>query len=111
MENIFEYENKLVEYAQSRLSELDFLTIQGTSIPKGGIFSFIIKNNMLHPHDIATIVDQKGVAVRAGHHCAQPLMDYLGLSATCRASFAIYNTEDDIEKLVDSLEYAIKLVS
>ena len=111
MENIFEYENKLVEYAQSRLSELDFLTIQGTSIPKGGIFSFIVKNNMLHPHDIATIVDQKGVAVRAGHHCAQPLMDYLGLSATCRASFAIYNTEDDIEKLVDSLEYAIKLVS
>ena len=72
---------------------------------------FIIKDNILHPHDIATIVDQKGVAVRAGHHCAQPLLEHLGLSATCRASLGLYNTEDDVERLVDSLKFAISLTS
>ena len=111
MENIFEYENKLAKYAQARLLELDFISIQGTSNSKGGIFSFIIKDNILHPHDIATIVDQKGVAVRAGHHCAQPLLEHLGLSATCRASLGLYNTEDDVERLVDSLKFAISLTS
>jgi cysteine desulfurase/selenocysteine lyase len=111
MENVFEYENNLAEYAQARLLELDFISIQGTSNPKGGIFSFTIKDNILHPHDIATIVDQKGVAVRAGHHCAQPLLEHLGLSATCRASLGLYNTEDDVERLVDSLKFAISLTS
>ena len=111
MENIYEYENKLAEFAQARLLELDFISIQGTSNPKGGIFSFTIKDNILHPHDIATIVDQKGVAVRAGHHCAQPLLEHLGLSATCRASLGLYNTEDDVERLVDSLKFAISLTS
>ena len=109
MVNIFEYENKLAEYAQARLLELDFISVQGTSNPKGGIFSFIMKDNTLHPHDIATIVDQKGVAVRAGHHCAQPLLEHLSLSATCRASLGLYNTEDDVERLVDSLKFAISL--
>ncbi len=109
-ENILEYESGLVEYTNIRLSELDFLNLQGTNSDKGGIFSFIIRGNKLHPHDIATIVDQKGVAVRAGHHCAQPLLDYLGFSATCRASLAMYNTEEDIEKLVKALKFAIELV-
>ena len=108
-ENILEYESKLVEYTNLRLSELDFLNLQGTSTDKGGIFSFIIQDNKLHPHDVATIVDQKGVAVRAGHHCAQPLLDYLGISATCRASLAMYNTEEDIERLVGALKFAIEL--
>ncbi len=108
-ENILEYESKLVEYTNIRLSELDFLNLQGTSTDKGGIFSFIIQDNKLHPHDVATIVDQKGVAVRAGHHCCQPLLDYLGVTATCRASLAMYNTEEDIEKLVDALKFAIEL--
>ena len=107
--NILEYESKLVEFTNIRLSELGFLNLQGTSTDKGGIFSFIIQDNKLHPHDVATIVDQKGVAVRAGHHCAQPLLDYLGISATCRASLAMYNTEEDIERLVDALKFAIEL--
>ena len=110
-ENILNYERKLVEYTKNKLSELDFLTLQGTSDEKGGIFSFTIRGDKLHPHDIATIIDQKGVAVRAGHHCAQPLLDHLGVSATCRASLAMYNTEDDIDSLIDSLKFCMKLIS
>ena len=109
-ENILNYESKLVQYARNRLSELDFLTLQGTSDEKGGIFSFTIREDRLHPHDIATIIDQKGVAVRAGHHCCQPLLDHLGVSATCRASLAMYNTEDDIDSLIEALKYCMKLV-
>jgi len=109
-ENILKYENKLVQYTRNRLSELDFLTLQGTSDEKGGIFSFTIREDRLHPHDIATIIDQKGVAVRAGHHCCQPLLDHLGVSATCRASLAMYNTEDDIDSLIEALKFCIKLV-
>ena len=78
--SIQKYEEKMVEYTKARFKELDFINLQGTSSEKGGIFSFTIKQNKLHPHDISTIIDQKGVAVRAGHHCAQPLLDYLGLS-------------------------------
>ena len=109
-ENILNYENKLVQYTRNRLSELDFLTLQGTSDEKGGIFSFTIREDRLHPHDIATIIDQKGVAVRAGHHCCQPLLDHLGVSATCRASLAMYNTEDDIDSLIEALKFCMKLV-
>ena len=109
-ENILNYENKLVQYTRNRLSELDFLALQGTSDEKGGIFSFTIREDRLHPHDIATIIDQKGVAVRAGHHCCQPLLDHLGLSATCRASLAMYNTEDDIDSLIEALKFCMKLV-
>ena len=110
-DSILECERRLVEYTKNRLLGLDFLNIQGNSDDKGGIFSFTIRQNKLHPHDVATIIDQKGVAVRAGHHCAQPLLDHLGLTATCRASIAIYNTEDDIEKLIEALGYAIELVN
>ena len=110
-ENIIEYEKKLVNYAKDSLYNLDFLDFQGTSKDKGGIFSFTMKENKLHPHDIATIVDQKGVAVRAGHHCAQPLLDHLGLSSTCRASLALYNNEDDIDHLIDALKSTYSLIS
>ncbi len=110
IENINKYETKLINYAKSCLYDLDFLNFQGTTKVKGGIFSFTMKKNKLHPHDIATIVDQKGVAVRAGHHCAQPLLDHLGLNATCRASLALYNNEDDIDQLVDALKFAFSLV-
>ena len=90
--------------------DLDFLDFQGKAINKGGIFSFTMKENKLHAHDIATIVDQKGVAVRAGHHCAQPLLDHLGLNATCRASLALYNNKEDIDQLVDALKFAFTLI-
>ena len=110
IENINKYEKELTSYTKNRLYELKFLNFQGTAVSKGGIFSFTIKDNKLHPHDIAKIVDQKGVAVRAGHHCAQPLLDHLGYSATCRASLALYNNQEDIDQLVEALKFAYDLV-
>mgnify|MGYP001156963726 FL=1 len=110
LENITEHESKLVRYAKESLYDLDFLDFQGKASNKGGIFSFTMKENKLHAHDIATIVDQKGVAVRAGHHCCQPLLDHLGLNATCRASLALYNNEEDIDQLVDALKFAFTLI-
>ncbi len=103
MDNISAHETKIRDYAQSRLSGLNWLNIQGNSATKGAIFSFTLKG-AAHPHDISTVVDQKGIAVRAGHHCAQPLMQHLGVTATCRASFAMYNTTEEVDKLVEALE-------
>ncbi len=103
MENISAHERKIRDYAQSRLSGLNWLNIQGNSATKGAIFSFTLQG-AAHPHDISTVVDQKGIAVRAGHHCAQPLMQHLGVTATCRASFAMYNTMEEVDKLVEALE-------
>lgn len=100
-ENIAAHEADLVDYAHQRLAEFDWLTIHGTARGKGGIVSFSVDG--LHPHDIATIIDRSGIAVRAGHHCAQPLMDRLGVTATCRASFAMYNTRAEIDALADAL--------
>lgn len=98
------HEHDLVGYAHERLGALDWVTIYGTAAGKGAIVSFNIDG--LHPHDVATIIDRSGVAVRAGHHCAQPLMERLGVTATCRASFAMYNTRDDVDQLVTALEKA-----
>ncbi len=85
----------------ARLSEIDGLTIYGTVPGKAGVISFAL--DCAHPHDIATIVDRSGVAIRAGHHCAQPLMQRLGAPATARASFGLYNTAAEIDALVDAL--------
>jgi cysteine desulfurase/selenocysteine lyase len=103
MENIAAHEADLRDYAMARLGGLDWLELQGTARDKGAIFSFTLKGGA-HPHDVSTIVDRKGVAVRAGHHCAQPLMAHLGLTATCRASFGLYNTRAEVDALVDALE-------
>jgi cysteine desulfurase/selenocysteine lyase len=100
-ERIAAHENELKEYAHERLGQLDWLKIHGHARDKGAIFSFSIEG--LHPHDVATIIDRSGVAVRAGHHCAQPLMDRLGVTATCRASFAMYNTKAEVDALVAAL--------
>lgn len=108
MQNIADYERGLRDYAQTRLSGLNWLNIQGNSATKGAIFSFTL-DGAGHPHDISTVVDQKGIAVRAGHHCAQPLMEHLGVSATCRASFGLYNTTEEVDKLVDALELCHEL--
>ena len=91
------------DYASDRLEGLNWLNLQGTAPGKGAIFSFTLQG-AAHPHDISTVVDRKGVAVRAGHHCAQPLMAHLGLTATCRASFGLYNTRQEVDVLVDALE-------
>jgi cysteine desulfurase/selenocysteine lyase len=100
-ERIAAYEKELKEYAHERLGQLDWLKIHGQARDKGAIVSFSIEG--LHPHDVATIIDRSGVAVRAGHHCAQPLMDRLGVTATCRASFAMYNTKAEVDALVAAL--------
>ncbi len=95
------YEAELSAYANARLGEFNWLKIHGTMPDKGAIVSFTVDG--LHPHDVATIVDRSGVAIRAGHHCAQPLMDRLGVPATCRASFALYNTTAEVDALADAL--------
>ena len=100
-DRIAEHEAKLAAYAHERLRDLNWLKIYGTAKGKGAIVSFNIDG--LHPHDISTIIDRSGIAVRAGHHCAQPLMDRLGVAATCRASFAMYNTPAEVDALADAL--------
>ena len=103
VENIAAHEASLRDYARERLRGLNWLEVQGDAPGKGAIFSFTM-HGAAHAHDISTVLDKKGVAVRAGHHCAQPLMDWLGKPATCRASFAAYNTREDVDVLVDALE-------
>ena len=105
MDNVAAHEARLCDYAMARLSGLNWLQMQGRAAGKAAIFSFTL-DGAAHPHDISTILDKKGVAVRAGHHCAGPLMDHLGLTATCRASFGLYNTEAEIDVLVEALELA-----
>ena len=110
MENIAAHEDRLRDYAVSRLGGINWLNVQGTTADKAAIFSFTMQG-AAHAHDISTILDKKGVAVRAGHHCAGPLMDHLGVPATCRASFGLYNTEREIDTLVEALELAHELFS
>jgi len=103
MERIAAHEAHLGAHAAERLGSLPWLRLQGTAPGKGAIFSFTL-DGPAHPHDLSTVLDKKGVAVRAGHHCAGPLMDALGLTATCRASFAFYNTPAEVDVLVEALE-------
>ncbi|NNF71368.1 MAG: cysteine desulfurase [Rhodobacteraceae bacterium] len=103
MEEIAAHEEGLRDYARTRLDGLNWLTVQGTSDTKAAIFSFTL-DGAAHAHDISTVLDKKGVAVRAGQHCTGPLMDHLGLSATCRASFGLYNTKEEVDVLIDALE-------
>jgi len=109
MEAISEHEATLLKYATERLSEINSLTIVGTTAQKGAIVSFIVDG--AHPHDVSTVIDRAGVAVRAGHHCAQPAMDRFGVTGTCRASFAMYNTKAEVDALADAIAGAIKFFS
>jgi cysteine desulfurase/selenocysteine lyase len=103
MANIAAHEHALRDYAQSRFAGLNWLNVQGNAPGKGAIFSLTL-NGPAHPHDISTILDKRGVAVRAGSHCAMPLMQHLGVSATARASFGMYNTMAEVDALVSALE-------
>jgi cysteine desulfurase/selenocysteine lyase len=105
MENIAAHERHLRDHARARLAGLNWLSVQGNSATKGAIFSFTMQGSA-HAHDLSTILDKRGVAVRAGTHCAMPLMDHIGVGATCRASFGLYNTEAEVEALVSALELA-----
>ena len=108
MDNIAAHEAALRDYAKTRLDGLNWLNVQGQTPDKAAIFSFTL-DGAAHAHDISTVLDKRGVAVRAGHHCAQPLMDHLGVPATCRASFGMYNTEAEVDVLVDALELCHEL--
>ena len=103
MANIAAHEQSLRDYARAKLAGLNWLTVQGNSATKGAIFSFTL-DGAAHAHDISTVLDKRGVAVRAGSHCAMPLMAHLGVTATCRASFGLYNTTDEVDVLISALD-------
>lgn len=102
IDNLAAYENQLLETATARLEAMDGIRIIGTAKDKASVLSFMIED--VHPHDVGTIFDQEGVAIRAGHHCAQPVMQFYGIAATARASFAFYNTEQEIDALVNAIK-------
>lgn len=108
MDNVAAHEGALRDYARDRLSGLNWLNLQGTSATKGAIFSFTLQGGA-HPHDISTVLDKRGIAVRAGTHCAMPLMEHLGVGATCRASFGLYNTAEEVDALIAALELCHEL--
>jgi cysteine desulfurase/selenocysteine lyase len=101
MDRIARHESDLLEYATSKLSAISGLEIIGQAREKAAVVSFVLEN--VHPHDIGTIVDREGIAIRTGHHCTQPVMQRFGVPATARASFALYNTREEVDRLVDAI--------
>ena len=99
------YEHELLEYATEKLSAIEGVKLIGTAKEKASVLSFTIEN--VHPHDIGTILDQSGIAIRAGHHCAQPVMQFFDVPATARASFAFYNTREEVDVLADAIQKVI----
>ena len=106
LERIEAHERDLLAYGTERLTAIDGLRIVGTAREKAGVLSFVIDG--VHPHDIGTVLDRHGVAIRTGHHCAQPVMDRYGLPATARASFGLYNTRDEVDALAAAIHEAIR---
>jgi cysteine desulfurase/selenocysteine lyase len=101
MENIQDYEHELLGYAIEKVSGIPGVRLIGTAKEKAGVLSFTIEG--VHPHDVGTILDQEGIAIRTGHHCAQPIMDRFGIPATARASFAFYNTKEEVDALANGI--------
>jgi cysteine desulfurase/selenocysteine lyase len=102
MENIEKYEHELLTYATAKVTALPGVRVIGTAKEKAGVLSFVIEG--VHPHDVGTILDQEGIAIRTGHHCAQPVMDRYKIDATARASFGLYNTRAEIDALVKGIK-------
>jgi cysteine desulfurase / selenocysteine lyase len=102
MENIAAHEHELLAYATEKVSAIPGVRLIGTAKEKAGVLSFVIEG--IHPHDIGTILDQEGIAIRTGHHCAQPVMARFGVDATARASFGLYNTKEEIDALVRGIQ-------
>ena len=105
LSSIVERERALATYLCSRLSELDYIDIYGPAEPERHIGAVSFNVQEIHPHDVASLLDMKDVAIRAGHHCAQPLLTWLGVESTCRASIAFYNDQSDIDRLIDGLDF------
>jgi cysteine desulfurase/selenocysteine lyase len=102
------WEARLLSHATAKISRIDGLRLLGTAPDKAGVLSFIVEG--AHAQDIGLLIDQLGVAIRTGHHCAQPLLAHFGLDATCRASFAAYNTLEEVDVFAESLERVIGMV-
>jgi cysteine desulfurase/selenocysteine lyase len=102
MDNIVAHEHELLAYATETVSAIPGIRLIGTAREKAGVLSFLLDS--IHPHDIGTILDQEGIAIRTGHHCAQPVMQRFGIAATARASFALYNTREEVDALVEGLQ-------
>lgn len=109
METLAEYENQLLQYATEKAKSISGLRLIGTAEKKGAILSFVLEG--IHPHDIGTILDHDGIAVRAGHHCAMPVMDFFQVAATTRASFAVYNTFEEVDTLMQGIQRLFKVFS
>ena len=107
IENIAKHEKELLDYATQEIRKIEEVRIIGNAIEKASVLSFVIEG--IHPHDIGTIMDKQGVAIRTGHHCTQPTMDFYGVPATARASFAIYNTRKDVDMLINSVKKTIEV--
>jgi cysteine desulfurase/selenocysteine lyase len=105
---IVAYENDLLNYATNRINEIDGAVIYGTAKNKSSILSFLIEGT--HPYDIGTLLNQQGIAVRTGHHCTQPIMDFFGIPGTIRASFCFYNTKEEIDFFIEALKRAVKML-
>ena len=107
IDNVIEHEKKLIEYGQEIIQKNNSVKLIGNPKKRGGVLSFTIEG--IHPHDIATILDEDGVAIRAGHHCCQILHDKLNIPASARASLGVYNTKDDLDKLNDAINNCKKI--
>ena len=108
LDSIFEHEDKLLRYATEKLEKVDGIRIIGHAKEKAAVLSFLV--NGIHPFDLGTLLDQMGIAVRTGHHCAQPLMDFYGIPGTVRASFAMYNTLEEVDIFVDAVKKAVGML-
>ena len=111
MNSVQSHDKQITKYALKKLSEIDDIKIYGPKERVGTISFNLIKNNniLIHPHDVASLLNDKGIAIRSGNHCAQPLHERLGVSSTSRASFYIYNTKEEIDLCVDALNHARKV--
>ncbi len=109
LQKIMEYEHSLLEYATERLNAINGLTIYGTAKDKSSVISFLLEG--IHPYDVGVLLDNQGIAIRTGHHCAQPVMEYFNIPGTCRASFALYNTKEEVDILVEGILRAKKMLS
>jgi cysteine desulfurase/selenocysteine lyase len=103
------HEDEVLEYATEEVSKVPSVRLIGTAASKTGVLSFLLGE--IHAHDVGTVLDQEGIAVRTGHHCAQPVMDRFGVTATARASFAVYNTTEEVDRLVQGLHRTLEIFS
>ena len=111
-EAIEQYEQELTQYAENQLLKTDGVKVYAARLKKAGAVSFNVYNGdkLIHPFDVGTLLDRQGVAVRTGHHCAEPLIDYLGVPGTVRASFAMYNTKEEVNLFIAALQKAIMML-